>query len=219
MPWRQQLAAVRLCEASLRALPTVRLARWATILVTLGAAAIILLLSRSGHPQELDAALASAAHVLTWTGAGLTALGYARSLAQPGGIAVHAALLCERGVSERDIRRARFIAAVRRIALLPLVPALVLALVVALLSPSGPILLARLLSTVAIAAYVVVAALVLAALAGWSASLGGRRAGLTFVGLLLLPHFARDVWPATPSVPALFQWLRDGLLALSKVAP
>jgi hypothetical protein len=59
-----------------------------------------------------------------------------------------------------------------------------------------------------------VQALLFGGLAHIAASLAPSRARWLWLALLLVPHFARALWPQLPSVPWALAWLREHLLAL-----
>jgi hypothetical protein len=172
-----------------------------------GYATAMLVISRGPQPVALENVIVNATVWLSWLAGGLVGLSYARNLSDEGAHADLKQLASLRGYSGNVITSASTRAAMRRIIVAVGLPALLLLALALALSASATLALARAFFGLALLGYVVFLAFVLAKLARWGARLSATRAGTAFLALALIPHLARQVWPATPSVPALFEWL------------
>jgi hypothetical protein len=172
-----------------------------------GYATAILVISRNPQPVALENVIVNATIWLSWLAGGLVGLSYARHLSEQGVDPKLKQLAALRGYPGDVVAAASTGAAMWRIVVAVGVPALLLVLLALALSASIGLVIQRALFGLALFGYIVFLAFVLAWLARWSARVSEARAGTAFLALALVPHLARQVWPATPSVPALLEWL------------
>jgi hypothetical protein len=191
-----------LCARRLRDGFFVRAARW----YGLGIAASYAL-ALGFAPRDATTLLVRALGTLAWIVGGILALASARD----SGGSEHDGLLAlarQRGFAAGELARARFSTAARRIALGVGGPALVIALVPWLSARSFAELTSAALRTCGALAFALTLGVTLAALARGSAALAPERGRATLLGLVLVPHAARSLWPELPSVPSLLAaWL------------
>lgn len=162
-------------------------------------------------PAHSDDVLSRALVALAWIPGGLIALAAARDQRRLDDESGLVALVRQRGFDERELELARWLAAVRRLARVMGYPALALALVSASEARNGRDALASGLVLLGTAGFVLGASFVLATAARASAMISRERGRLTLLGLVLLPHLARALFPWMPSIPSAL----GELLALS----
>jgi hypothetical protein len=95
-----------------------------------------------------------------------------------------------------------------------LIPALGVCMLGAALSTSFGAAATHLLQCLGALGYLVLLGMVLGAFACWCAAISPRHGRSLLLGLVIGPHLARSVWPAVPSVPALFAALLGHLQRL-----
>lgn len=207
----------RFYDARVRGLVGVRLARWLGALVALAFTGMMLVLALAGGRDVLDVIAIRGVEWLAWLAAGVAALGTARDLADADAREGIAALVLQRGYGERELSFARAVATARAIARAAGLPALFLCLLALLLSGTLELAARRALLCLAVLGYVVLLAIVLAALARWSARLSPGRPRTVLLVLLLGPYLAQALWPLVPSVPSVFAGLVPHLVAIGVV--
>lgn len=204
-------------DTRLGGLPGVRVARWLGVLVALGFAGVMLVLAVAGGRDVLDIIAIRGLEWLAWIAAGIAALGSAGDLAALDARDGVAALALQRGYASGELALGRTIAAMRCIGRAAGWPALSLSVLALLLSGTAELALRRALLCLAVAGYVALLAVVLGALARWSASLSSRRPRVVLLALLLGPYLLRAAWPLVPSVPSLFGGLVPHLVAIGAI--
>jgi hypothetical protein len=117
-----------------------------------------------------------------------------------------------RGFAARELALARFSAAARRIALGVGGPALVITLVPWLSARSFAELASAALGTCGALVFAAALGVALAALARGCAAIAPGRGRAVLLGVVLVPHAARSLWPELPSVPALLASLLQPLV-------
>lgn len=192
-------------------MPGVRAARWiAGGIVAFTALMMIILTADAG--RDVDQALLEGLVWLSWLVGGVALLSAAprwfefqtpvRSLAS------------ERGFSQRWLASAPTLALVKRLWLLIGAPSLLLAVLALALTTQPGLVSGRILLMPAVAGYGLLLALVLTGLTRWSAELSPRFARSWLLVFVLGPHAARELWPSTPSVVAIFAWLLERMSQL-----
>ncbi|HEX3774919.1 MAG TPA: hypothetical protein VHV51_10675 [Polyangiaceae bacterium] len=170
------------------------------------------------HGEHRRAAIQSFVHAalvsISWVVGSLAALGTAQILAQAPDRDGLRALALARGFSDRDVLRARVLAAALRVALLLGVPALLLVLVAL---ARGESLGWALVLAPGVAIYAALFGLCLALLAEFSAALAPRHARALLATLVLCPLLLSQAYPALPNLPAAFAELLDRLFALGSL--
>ena len=161
----------------------------------------------AGDPTPL---LWRALGTLAWLVGGVYGLAAARDPRESDGLL---ALAEARGFSKHELERARFGAALRRTARATIGPALALTLVPWFRVQSSAELVGCLARTLAVALFALALSVTVAGLARLSAALSPGRGRATLLGLVLLPHAARSLWPSLPSVPSLLAALLDSAIA------
>lgn len=172
--------------------------------VAVGAGYALLVLLAGG---DVSALLGQELRTASWIVGGLLGLSLAvdwSRLDRDEGISD---LLRLRGLGVEGLEAARFLAGARRVALLVGVPALLCCAVAGarVRSLEGAIALAVL--AMAAALYACVLGALVSGLSLAARVLAPAAGRLTFTALVLLPHFARELWPSMPSVPAALAWL------------
>jgi hypothetical protein len=216
---RRLIALTSFYDARVRALPGVRLARWLGALVALGFAGLMLVLAAAGGRDVLDVIAIRGLEWLAWLAAGVAALGTARDLADADAREGIAALALQRGYGKGELSFARAVATARAIARASGWPALALTVLALLLSSTLELAARRALLGLAVSGYVVLLAIVLAALARWSENLSPRRPRLVLLALVLGPYVVQALWPLVPSVPSVFAGLVPHLVAIGAPLP
>ncbi|HEY4102490.1 MAG TPA: hypothetical protein VGM44_01320 [Polyangiaceae bacterium] len=166
------------------------------------------------HGERRHAAIRGFVHAalisISWVVGSLAALGTARVLVQAPDRDGLRALALTRGFSDRDLLRARMLAAALRVARLIGVPALLLILVAL---ARGEALAWALVVAPGVAAYALLFGLCVALLAQFSAALAPRHARALLAALVLGPMLLSKAYPALPNLPAACAELLDRLFA------
>jgi hypothetical protein len=171
--------------------------------------ALAIWLARGSEPTVTQGLLHAALVSLSWVVGALAALGTAQNSAQQTERAGLEALATQRGLSQRDMLRARFLANAERVAKLIGVPALLL---VGVAVSCGLTLTWALVTAPAVALYAVLLGLGLALLAQFSAELAPRHPRALLAALVLGPLLLSQAYPAIPSLPGAFSALLNRLL-------
>jgi hypothetical protein len=129
-----------------------------------------------------------------------------------------AVLASERGFSSRSLALASTLGLVRRLWLLIGAPSVLLAVLALALTGDPALIMVRLALVPAVAGYGLLLALVLGGLTRWSAELSPRFARTWLLIFVLGPHVSRELWPSTPSVVLLFDWLLEVMAELGTTA-
>lgn len=188
-----------------------RSALWGGGFVALVSTPAIVLLARTSAADATDILALRVLAYASWLMGGLGCWAF---LAPSGETSATARLAQERGFSREDLGRLWTAGVALRIAMAVfLVTLLPLAVSIAL-SPSLALLASRLLLVPGVAAYAIVLGASLAWLARLTRRLTPRFPRITLAGLVLLPYWASFWFPATPSLPGIFGWLLEGLIAL-----
>ncbi|HTA92911.1 MAG TPA: hypothetical protein VK745_25210 [Polyangiaceae bacterium] len=171
--------------------------------------AVALWLARGSEPEVSQGLLHAALVSLSWVVGALGALGTAQISANQSERAGLEALAAQRGFSERDMLRARFLVSSGRVAKLIGVPALCL---VGVAVACGLPAMWALVTAPAVALYAVLLGLGLAFLAQFSAELAPRHPRALLAALVLGPVLLSRAYPAIPSLPDALSMLLDRLL-------
>ena len=214
---RRTAALTGLCEAQLRTLLGVKLARIVGLLVAVGFGCAMLVLFTSAGRDVLDVLCLQALAWLSWLAAGIAALSAAQDLAARDRRDGIAALALQRGHDQSTLAYSRLLATVRVIARVTLGPALALALLAMALSGSVAVAASRALLAAGVFGYVLLLGAVLGGLARWAVMLSPNHGRSVLVALVIGPHLARTVWPQVPSIPAWFEALLAKLLQMGMV--
>lgn len=201
----------RLFDDELKRLPGVRVARWLSVLVTVVSCAVILAHTNSGTRGVVRAAVEGLAW-LSWLAAGVAALSAAhhwRDFQEP-----IRTLASDRGVPSVAVSQAVPLGLVRRLSVLVGIPSLGLAALAIGLTTELDLLGPRLVLLLGMPVYAVLLAAGLALLTQASAALARAPARLWLMTLVLGPHLLRELWPRTPSVISVYQWLLEQLLSI-----
>ena len=168
---------------------------------------LVLIAASADGDRAARALIVRALGTATWVVAGLISLSLAADwnrLDDRDGVL---GLLRLRGLPVESLEVARCFAAARRIALLVALPTLLCCALagarVRSLGSAGE-LVAMALAASAYACLLGAGASVLALAARLLVPSSGR---LLLIGLVLLPHAARELWPSMPSVPSTLSWL------------
>lgn len=188
-----------------------RSALWSGGFVALVSTPAIALLARTSAADATDILALRVLAYASWLVGGLGCWAF---LAPAADTTATASLARERGFSREDLGRLwtagvtfRIASAVFLVTLLPLAVSIAL-------STSLAMLASRLLLLPGVAAYAIVLGGSLAWLAQLARRLTPRFPRVTLAGLVLVPFWASFWFPATPSLPGVFGWLLEGLIAL-----
>jgi hypothetical protein len=203
---------VSLYDAELKAMTGVRAARWTALGIASFTALLMIALSGDRGGIDVDQAVIEGLAWLSWWVGG-----FALMSAAPDWFAFQrpvSSLARERGFSGRTLAVTPAAALVRRLWVLIGAPAGLLAVLGLALTNEPALLLVRAALIPAVVGYALLLALVLTGLTRWSAALSPRFARTWLLIFILGPHVARELWPSTPSVVAVFQWLLTSLREL-----
>jgi hypothetical protein len=196
---------VSLFDAELGTMPGVRAAKWIGTGVGVFTALMMIALRNDRGGRDVDQVLLEGLVWLSWLVGGLALTSAApRWFDFQGPIA---SLASARGLPSRLLGAASTAALVRRLWLLIGTPAVALAGLALVLTSDPRLIGARVALVPAVAVYGLLLALVLAGLTRWSAELSPRFSRTWLLIFVVGPHVARELWPSTPSVVAVFAWL------------
>lgn len=193
-----------------------RSALWSGGLIALLSAPAIALLAGTSAADATDILALRVLAYASWLVGGLGCWAF---LAPDTELTATGTLARERGYSGEDLGRwwtagvaVRIAVAVFLVTLLPLGVSIAL-------STTATMLTSRLLLLPGVAGYAILLGSILALLARLARRLAPRFPRVTLAGLVLLPFLASFWFPETPSVPGVFGWLLDGLIALGGWLP
>lgn len=209
--WRGPWALARLVTRGGSQRRAFRSALWSGVSLALLSTPLIAVLARTSAADATDILAIRVLAYASWLVGGFGAWAFFG----PGAVSPMADTLArERGFSTSDLGTLWSVGVAVRLALaIFLITLLPLGVSVAL-SPSTSLLLSRALLLPAVAAYATLLGGVIAALGSLARRLTPRHPRATLALLVLLPYFASFWFSAIPSVPGVFGWLLDGLIAL-----
>lgn len=214
--WRGSWALARLVTRGGSKRRAFRSALWSGVSLALLSTPLIAVLARTSATDATDILALRVLAYASWLVGGLGVWAFFA----PGALSPMADTLArERGYSADDLGAlwtagvaTRIAAVVFLITLLPLGVSIAL-------SPTTSLLVSRSLLLPAVAAYAALLGATLAGLGSLARRLTPRHPRATVAALVLLPYFASFWFPAIPSVPGVFGWLLDGLIALGGWLP
>jgi hypothetical protein len=204
------LAVYRLAslyDGELKRLTGVRIAVWFAFLVS--AVALLLMAFRQLSASGVVAVAVEALAWLSWLVGGLVTLSAVRHWNQFQ--APLRGLASQFGIPASTQKRAAPLALLFRLALLLATPAFLLACGAVLLAAHGESLLARLTLLWTMPLYAMLLAFGLSVLAQALSALTTASRASWLCACVLGPHLLRELWPATPSLIHVYDWLLQHL--------
>lgn len=179
--------------------------------IALSYAAAIVWLGPGSRTGFVDGLLTRGVGALSWFALGLVSLSSANLLAQSAAAAPLIALGRQRGHRPRVLQRLRTLAVAWRMGCAVALPMVLLALSAVAMASSLAEAAHSLLLALLVAAYALGLVSAMALLARLSAQLSPGRPRTLLAALVLVPHLAREVVAAVPSIPAFFAWWLESL--------
>jgi hypothetical protein len=184
--------------------------------VTAGSSTMMLLLWSQAGGGDLDLLALRGVGWLTALSGGLVLLSLTGALATTRQDPATLALLRQRGMDDDDCQRGGRAAVATILIRWLLVPSCILGVVALALCDSLALVPVRLAQLAALAIYCVACGFGGGWLAASSAKLAPTRPRTLLLLIVALPHVSRQIWPGTPSLPALLAWLLEQIGSLGQ---
>jgi hypothetical protein len=213
--WRAVSDAIRLVvltDNQHRRLWTMRLASAYAIWIGVAGAGLMVAIAHGGEDAALGLVVVRAVTWLSWVVGGLALWAAAKPIGGEPCTVTELAKL--RGYSEAAVRWSSTAAIALRITHLTATPALLLACLSLSWLRSLHAMLWTLVLCGCVAAYAVVLGASVVLLARLACATNPRHARLTALALVAVPYLAHAAWPQIPSLPTVFAWLIERLLAV-----